>query len=49
MDFDTVKGLTIPEGVVTQITDASGRVIWRANPEGVTKTITGNDVDLAEQ
>lgn len=26
--FDTLQGLTIPEGVVTQITDASGRVIW---------------------
>ena len=28
MNFATLQGLTIPEGVVTQITDASGRVIW---------------------
>lgn len=28
-----VNGLTIPEGVVTQITDASGRVIWSAVKE----------------
>lgn len=28
-----VTGLTIPEGVVTQITDASGRVIWSAIKE----------------
>lgn len=30
IDFSTLQGLTIPEGVVTQITDASGRVIWSA-------------------
>ena len=30
MNFATLKSLTIPEGVVTQITDASGRVIWAA-------------------
>ena len=30
MDFSTLKGLTIPEGVVTQIADASGRVLWSA-------------------
>ena len=28
MNFATLKGLTIPEGVVAQITDASGRVLW---------------------
>jgi hypothetical protein len=28
IDFSTLQGLTIPEGVVTQITDESGRVIW---------------------
>ena len=28
MNFANLTGLTIPEGVVTQITDASGRVIW---------------------
>lgn len=30
IDFSTLKGLTIPEGAVKQITDASGRVIWSA-------------------
>jgi hypothetical protein len=28
IDFATLQGLTIPEGVVTQIADASGRVLW---------------------
>lgn len=28
IDFSTLQGLAIPEGVVTQIEDASGRVIW---------------------
>lgn len=28
IDFSTLQGLTIPEGVVTQITDSTGRVIW---------------------
>lgn len=28
IDFATLQGLTIPEGVVTQITDASGNVLW---------------------
>ncbi len=32
IDFATLQGLTIPEGVVTQITDASGRVLWSAAP-----------------
>ena len=31
MNFTTLQGLTIPEGVVTQITDASGRVLWVLN------------------
>ncbi len=31
IDFSTLQGLTIPEGVVTQITDASGNVLWSAN------------------
>lgn len=30
IDFSTLQGLTIPEGVVTQIADASGRVLWSA-------------------
>ena len=32
MNFATLKGLTIPEGNVTQITDASGRVLWSSAP-----------------
>lgn len=28
IDFTTLQGLTIPEGVVTQIADVSGRVLW---------------------
>ena len=30
INFGTLQGLTIPEGVVTQITDAAGRVLWSA-------------------
>lgn len=30
INFSTLKGLTIPEGNVTKITDASGRVLWSA-------------------
>lgn len=33
MNFATLQGLTIPEGNVTQITDANGRVIWSAVKE----------------
>ena len=33
IDFSTLQGLTIPEGVVTQIADASGRVLWSAVKE----------------
>ena len=29
IDFATLQGLTIPEGVVTKIEDAAGRVLWR--------------------
>lgn len=32
MNFSTLQGLTIPEGVVTQIADASGNVLWSAVP-----------------
>lgn len=31
IDFSTLQGLTIPEGVVTQITDANGNVLWSAS------------------
>lgn len=29
IDFSALQSVAIPEGVVTQITDASGRVLWR--------------------
>lgn len=31
MNFATLQGLTTPEGVVTQIADASGRVLWQVS------------------
>ena len=31
IDFSALKGLTIPEGVVTEISDESGAVLWSAN------------------
>jgi hypothetical protein len=34
INFATLQGLTIPEGVVTQITDASGRVLWMVKSGG---------------
>ncbi len=34
IDFSTLQGLAIPEGVVTQIADASGAVIWAAKSGG---------------
>lgn len=40
IDFSTLKGLTIPEGNVTKITDVSGNVLWEAPPSGATITIT---------
>ena len=30
MNFATLQGLSIPQGAVTQITDASGKVLWSA-------------------
>ena len=33
INFATLQGLSIPEGVVTQITDASGMVLWSAVKE----------------
>lgn len=32
MNFSTLKELKIPEGNVTKITDASGKVLWEAGP-----------------
>lgn len=34
IDFSTLQGLSIPEGVVTQIADASGRVLWALDTGG---------------
>ena len=42
MNFTNLTGLTIPEGNVTQITDASGRVLWKSGPPKATVTITGS-------
>ena len=41
IDFSTLKGLTIPEGVVTQISDENGYILWRTreNAEPVTGTL----------
>lgn len=39
IDFSTLKGLSIPEGVVTQIADASGAVLWSAKRNAIV-TIT---------
>lgn len=33
INFSTLQGLTIPEGVVTQIADVSGRVLWAIQEE----------------
>jgi hypothetical protein len=39
MNFSTLKGLTIPEGVVTQVADASGNVLWKKAPSEAKITI----------
>ena len=39
MDFSTLQGVTIPEGVVTQIADANGTVLWSAKRNAIV-TIT---------
>lgn len=35
MDFRTLKSLTIPEGVVTKITNAAGSVLWQKKNEAL--------------
>ena len=35
MDFSTLQGVTIPEGVVTQIADANGVVLWSAKRNAI--------------
>ena len=50
IDFSKLKSLTIPEGVVKQITDASGRVLWSAVKNAkvtITSTFNGMDGDTA--
>lgn len=39
IDFATLQGLSIPEGVVTQITDESGRVIWAVQSDSFDGTL----------
>lgn len=41
IDFSTLRGLTIPEGEVIQITDASGNVLWALNSFPEEPTING--------
>ena len=43
INFATLKGLAIPEGNVTQIADASGRVLWKQAPSGANVKITTPD------
>ena len=38
IDFATLQGLSIPEGVVTKIEDAAGNVLWESNREVVLAT-----------
>lgn len=51
IDFSTLQGLTIPEGNVTQIDDASGRVLWSAKRNAkvtVTSECVGISGDTAQ-
>lgn len=43
IDFSTLQGLSIPEGAVTQIADASGRVLWKQAPSTANVKITTPD------
>lgn len=50
IDFLTVKGWEIPEGIVKQVTDATGRVLWSAVKLvklTITSTWNGMDGDTA--
>ena len=46
INFATLQGLTIPEGVVTQITDASGRVIWAGKEVGTLTLRPSADISV---
>ncbi len=51
IDFSTLKGITIPEGVVKQITDASGAVLWSSKKLArvtITSTCVGIDGDTSK-
>ena len=43
IDFTTLKGLSIPEGEVSQIADASGMVLWKKAPSGANVKVTLNN------
>lgn len=47
MNFATLQSLTIPEGNVTQITDASGRVIWNGRELIVGSMILRPSADIS--
>ena len=44
IDFSTLQGVTIPEGEVTQIADASGTVLWSRAADTAAIYITGSGV-----
>ena len=46
MNFSTLQGITIPEGVVTQIADANGAVLWSAKRNALV-TITSTCVGFS--
>lgn len=47
IDFSKLESLTIPEGVVKQITDASGRVLWSVKiPVTITYSLGSTNFDM---
>lgn len=47
IDFSTLQGLTIPEGVVTQIADAGGRVLWELETTKIFYLRPSMDIDVS--
>ena len=47
MNFATLKGLTIPEGVVTQIADTQGNVLWEKNTVKTLYFRPNSDIDVS--
>ena len=45
IDFATLQGLTIPEGVVAKIEDAAGNVLWRAGVSEAALLNMGNSAE----